>query len=284
LAHLALVAPDLAEFLAARRPLAAAVRDPEDHLDLEAHAGRGVEVFDADLLAVHTRITHGGSAVLMLPVEDRAGHPLIPQVALFRQLHPSAEALVLVELPRDRRHLGALGALGDANVTRLRDGRTVYAFGRTSDLRLAQGRIERLIEGLPDPLARDLLTAVTQPYGARMTTRAIAAEVGAPYHRLCAAISARGWPPLQRIARLGQLLRIAASDESPSVVRVRYAGLRDARMLRRVLAELGLSATQAAGQLREPRRAAVMRGLVADFGGRAPVRPRRVPRPAGPRG
>jgi hypothetical protein len=278
LSHLALVAPDLAEFVASRRPLAAAVRDPEDHRDLRACAGRGVDVFDADLSLVHTRVTLGGSTVLLLPVEDREGHPLLPQVALFRQLHPTAEALVLVELPRDRRHLGALGALGDAAITRLRDGRTVYAFGRNSDLRLAQGRLERLIDTHPDALARGLLTAVTQPYSARLMTRTIAAEVGVPYHRLCAAITARGWPPLQRIARIGQLLRVAASDECPTVVRVRYAGLRDARMLRRLVVELGLSAAQVAGHPRDSRRAAVMRRLLAEFAGTEPVRPTRVPR------
>ncbi len=274
--HLALVAPDLAEFVAARRPLVVALRDPDDSKSVGVHAGRGVELLDADLALVHTRITHGGGAVFLLPVEDRAGHPLLPQVALFRQLHPSAEALVLVELPRDRRHLGALGALGDASITRLRDGRTVYAFGRTSDVRGAQARLDRLLAALPDPLARDLLTAVTQPFSPRLTTREIAASVGVPYHRLCAAVAARHWPPLLRIARIGQLLRIAASDESPAAVRARYAGLRDARMLRRLLAQLGLSAAQGAGQAREPRRAAVLRGLLVEFGRPDPVRPMRV--------
>lgn len=283
MSHLALVAPDLAEFVASRRPLAAAVRDPADTQELRACGGRGVEVFDAELSLVHTRITHGGSAVLLLPVEDRDGHPLLPQVALFRQLHPSGEALVLVELPRDRRHLGALGALGDASITRLRDGRTVYAFGRANALRQAQGRLERLLDTLPDPLARDVLSAVTQAYMPRLATHAVAAEVGIPYHRLCAAIAARGWPSLQRIARIGQLLRVAASDECPSPVRVRYAGLRDTRMLRRLLMELGLSPAQLAGHPHEPRRAAAMRRLLAEFATPEPVRPLRGRRPAGPR-
>lgn len=271
--HLALVAPDLAEFVASRRPLAAALRDPADQQALHARGGRGVELFDAELSAVHTRITGGGNAVLLLPVEDREGHPLIPQVALFRQLHPGGEALVLVELPRDRSHLGALGALGDANVTRLRDGRSVYSFGRPSDLRLAQARLERLLHSLRDPLARDLLTAVTQPYAPRLATSAVAAEVGLPYHRLCAMLAARRWPPPQRIARIGQLLRVAASDEVAAGVRIRYAGLRDGRMLRRLLVELGLAATQVAGLAREPRREAVMRQLLSEFGRPDPVRP-----------